>query len=151
MLDVVSAKSNVNKPGKWLFRLDRATIQTTGCASADDSFTNAAQTVQQRGKSIHRLCISPPFVYSIERQNIELVGASIDLNNVANARSRAVCRFGETMNNAVESEALPVTPSTNPSKLGNVPVRFICQTPMFYRTGQRIDELKSILCLCFST
>ncbi|KAI1716123.1 nidogen-like domain-containing protein [Ditylenchus destructor] len=59
----INDQSNVGDPGKWVFRVDRAAIQTAGC-------TQESGNVQLR--------ISPNFVHIMMRQPIELVGPCVE-------------------------------------------------------------------------
>ncbi|KAI1707227.1 nidogen-like domain-containing protein [Ditylenchus destructor] len=112
----INEQSNVGDPGKWVFRVDRAAIQTAGC-------TQGTGKVQLR--------ISPSFVYTITRQPIELVGPCVE--NAGNGTG-AFCRFFDPNGNTTEFDAKVHVNGSSYAK-------FTCPTPFFYTVGRLRVEL----------
>uniref|UniRef100_A0A914XYT1 Uncharacterized protein n=1 Tax=Panagrolaimus superbus TaxID=310955 RepID=A0A914XYT1_9BILA len=106
----IQDRSNVNFPGKWIFRVDSSDIQTAGCTT---NFT-----------STDILRISPTFVTTFGQVNVEVSGPCIIAEN-----STVTCRiYDPTQMPYVESEG-KIIGTFNSAKV-------VCPIPFLFTTGR---------------
>jgi hypothetical protein len=110
----IAERSNVAVAGKWVFRLDE--VKTAGCIDEEENSSATDKLLR----------VSPPFLYTITRQPLELVGPCVDDDN--NNTLHATCRFFDPKGNATEFDA-------QISVNGSAFTKFTCPTPFFYTTG----------------
>ena len=115
----IANRSNVNSPGKWIFRVDDSNIQTAGCTST------FAQT--------DILKISPSFVNTFGHVPITISGPCIhDETTTAN------CRFFNS-----DGETFVETPATITGDFGSS--KAVCTPPFLFSTGKiRVDLVTTV-------
>uniref|UniRef100_A0A914V6F4 Sushi, nidogen and EGF-like domain-containing protein 1 n=1 Tax=Plectus sambesii TaxID=2011161 RepID=A0A914V6F4_9BILA len=106
----IGDRSNVDSPGKWLFRVDNSNIQSAGCS------TNFTGTFR----------VAPSFVDTNGHVDIEVSGPCVE------EAENATCRFYDPNGNVTDVLAAKLGNQTS--------MTLLCATPFFYSIGRlRLD------------